>query len=159
MLRLRAQVLPPLDVVALRLIEDEGVAEVGDVAPDDDVVGGNSVGVEHVGDVVGQVEVAGIIHHVLGQPLQHGGIWQRKLLNKVVREDGLVDITDVAVWLRDVIVIVGPGEPAASDEPVEVVVYGPLPAEVGALFAEAEGEDVNLSMTPCEQGRQVRTQE
>lgn len=60
MLRLRAQVLLPLDVVALRLIEDEGVAEVGDVAPDDDVVGGNPVGVEHVGDVVGRVEVAGI---------------------------------------------------------------------------------------------------
>ena len=60
MLRLRAQVLLPLDVVALRLIEDEGVAEVGDVAPDDDVVGGNPVGVEDVCDVVGRVEVAGI---------------------------------------------------------------------------------------------------
>lgn len=159
MLRLRVQVLLPFDVVALRLIEDEGVAEVRDIAPDGDVVGGNPVGVEDVGDVVGRVEVAGIVHHVLGQPLQRGGVGQRELLDEVAREDGLIDIADVAVRLRDVIVIVGPGELAGSDEPVEVVVDGPLPAEVGALFAEAEGEDVNLSMTPCEQGRQVRTQE
>ena len=150
MLRLRAQVLLPLDVVALRLIEDEGVAEVGDVAPDGDVVGGNPVGVEHVGDVVGRVEVAGIVHHVLGQPLQHGGVGQRELLDEVAREDGLIDVADVAVRLRDIIVIVGPGEPAAPDEPVEVVVDGPLLAEVGAVFAEAEGEDVYLPVAPRE---------
>ena len=66
--------LLPLDVVALRLIEDEGVAEVGDVASDGDVVGGNPVGVEDVDDVVGRVEVAGIVHHVLGQSLQHSGV-------------------------------------------------------------------------------------
>jgi hypothetical protein len=67
MLRPRAQALLPLDVVALRLIEDEGVAEIGDVAPDGDVVGGNPVSVGHIGDVVGRIEVAGIVHHVLGQ--------------------------------------------------------------------------------------------
>ena len=127
MLRPRAQALLPLDVVAFRLIEDEGIAEVGDIAPDSDVVGGNPVGVEHIGDVVGRVEVAGIVHHVLGQTLQHGRIRQRNLLNKVAREDGLVDVADVAVRLRDVIVIVGPSEPAAPDEPVEVVIDGPLP--------------------------------
>lgn len=127
MLRLRAQALLPLDVVALRLIEDEGVAEVGDIAPNVDAVGGNPVGVEDVSNVVGRVEVAGIVHHVLGQPLQHGRIRQRELLNKVAREDGLVDVADVAVRLRDVIVIVGPSEPAAPDEPVEVVIDGPLP--------------------------------
>ena len=159
MLRLGAQVLLPLDVVALRLIEDEGIAEVGDVAPDGDVVGGNPVGIEHVGDVVGRVEVAGIVHHVLGQPLQHGGVGQRELLDEVAREDGLIDIADVAVRLRDVIVIVGPGEPAAPDEPVEVVIDDPLLAEVGAVFAEAEREDVNLPVAPREQGRQVRAQE
>lgn len=60
MLRPRAQVPPPLDVVAPRLIEDEGVAEVGEVAPDGDVVGGDPVGVEDVGDAVGRVEIAGI---------------------------------------------------------------------------------------------------
>ena len=149
MLRLRAQVLLPFDVVALRLIEDEGVAEVGDVAPNGDVVGGNPVGVEHVGDIVGRVEVAGIVHHVLGQPLQHGGVGQRELLDEVAREDGLVDVADVAVRLRDVIVIVGPGESAAPDEPVEA----------GAVFAEAERKDVNLPVASREQGRQVRTQE
>ena len=159
MLRLRAQVLLPLDVVAPRLIEDEGVAGVGEVAPDGDVVGGNPVGVEHVSDVVGRVEVAGVVHHVLGQPLQHGGVGQRERLDEVAREDGLVDVADVAVRLRDVIVVVGPGEPAAPDEPVEVVVDGPLPAEVGAVFAEAEGEDVDLPVAPREQGRQVRAQE
>ena len=127
MLRLRAQVLLPLDVVAPRLIEDEGVAEVGDIAPNVDAVDGNPVGVEDVGNVVGRAEVAGIVHHVLGQPLQHGRIRKRELLNKVTREDGLVDVADVAVRLRDVIVIVGPSEPAAPDEPVEVVIDGPLP--------------------------------
>lgn len=127
MLRLRAQVLLPLDVVALRLIEDEGVAEIGDVAPDGDVVGGNPVSVEDVGDVVGRVEVAGIVHHVLSQPLQHGRVGQRELLNEIAREDGLVDVAYVAVRLRDLIVIVGPSEPAAPDEPVEVVIDGPLP--------------------------------
>lgn len=91
MLRLRAQVLLPLDVVALRLIEDE-------------------------------------------------------------------DVADVVVRLRDVIVIVGPGEPAAPDEPVEIVADGPLLAEVGTVFDEAEGEDVYLPVAPCEQGRQVRAQ-
>lgn len=74
MLRLRAQALLPLDVLALRLIEGESVAEVRDIAPDGDVVGGNPVSAEDVGDVVGRVEVAGIVHHVLGQPLQHGGV-------------------------------------------------------------------------------------
>lgn len=49
--------LLPLDVVALRLIEDEGVAEVGDVASDGDVVGGNPVGVEDVDDVVGELRL------------------------------------------------------------------------------------------------------
>lgn len=127
MLRLRAQALLPLDAVALRLIEDEGVAEVGDIAPNVDAVDGNPVGVEDVGNVVGRAEVAGIVHHVLGQPLQHGRIRKRELLNKVTREDGLVDVADVAVRLRDVIVIVGPSEPAAPDEPVEVVIDGPLP--------------------------------
>ena len=127
MLRPRAQALLPLDVVALRLIEDEGVAEVGDIAPNVDAVGGNPVGVEDVSNVVGRAEVAGIVHHVLGQPLQHGRIRQRELLNKGAREDGLVDVADVAVRLRDVIVIVGPSEPAAPDEPVEVVIDGPLP--------------------------------
>ena len=156
MLRLRAQVLLPLDVAAPRLIEDEGVAEAGDVAPDGDVVGGNPVGVEYVGDVVGRAEVAGIVHHALGQPLQHGGVGQRELLDEVAREDGLIDVADVAVRLRDVIVIAGPGEP---DEPVEVVVDGPLPAEVGTVFAEAEREDVNLPVAPREQGRQIRAQE
>lgn len=63
------------------------------------------------------------------------------------------------VRLRDVIVIVGPGEPAAPDESVEVVVDGPLLVKVEAIFAEAEGEDVYLPVAPCEQGRQVRTQE
>ena len=57
MLRLRAQVLLPLDVVAFRLIEDEGVAEVGDIAPNVDAVGGNPVGVEDVSNVVGRIEV------------------------------------------------------------------------------------------------------
>ena len=135
---------PPY-VVAPRLVEDEGVAEVGEVAADGDVVGGNPVGVEDVGDVVGRVEVAGVVHHVLGQPLQHGGVGQRGLLDEVAREDGLVDVADVAVRLRDVIVIVGPDEPAAPDEPVEVVVDGPLPAEVGAVFAEAKIRSLAVS--------------
>lgn len=122
---------------------------MGDIAPDGNMVGGDPVGVEDAGDVVGQVEVAGIVHHVLGQPLQRGGVRQRELLDEVAREDGLVDVADVAVRLRDVIVIVGPGESAATDEPIEVVVDGPLLAEVGAVFAEAEGEDVNLPVAPC----------
>lgn len=66
-----SNVLLPLDVVALRLIKDEGVAEVRDITSDGDVVGGNPVDIEDVGDVVGRVEVAGIVHHVIGQPLQH----------------------------------------------------------------------------------------
>lgn len=127
MLRLRAQVLLPPNVVAFCLIEDEGVAEIGDVAPDGVVVGGNPVSVGHIGDVVGRIEVAGIVHHVLSQPLQHGRVGQRELLNEVAREDGLVDVAYVAVRLRDLIVIVGPSEPAAPDEPVEVVIDGPLP--------------------------------
>lgn len=60
MLRLRAQAPLPLDVVAFCLIEGEGVAEAGDAAPNGDVVGGNPVGIEDVGDVVGRAEVAGI---------------------------------------------------------------------------------------------------
>lgn len=55
---------------------------------------------------------------------------------------------NAAVRLRDATVIVGPGEPAVPDEPVEVVVDGPLPAEVGAVFAEAEEEDVDLPVAP-----------
>lgn len=43
-----------------RSLPSEGVAEVGDVAPNGDVVGGNPVGIEDIGDVVGRVEVAGI---------------------------------------------------------------------------------------------------
>ena len=100
---------------------------MGDVAPDGDVVGGDPVGIEDAGDAVGRVEVAGVAHHVLGQPPQHGGVGQREPLDEVAREDGLVDVADVAVRLRDVIVIVGPGEPAAPDEPVEFVVDGPCP--------------------------------
>lgn len=57
MLRLRAQALLPLDVVALRLIEDEGVAEIGDVAPDGDVVGGNPVGVETLAMLLGELRL------------------------------------------------------------------------------------------------------
>lgn len=60
MLRLRAQVPLPLDIVVFCLIEGEGVAEAGDAAPNGDVVGGNPVGIEDVGDVVGRAEVAGI---------------------------------------------------------------------------------------------------
>ena len=48
-------------------------------------------------------------------------------MNEIAREDGPLDVADVAVRLRDVIVFVGPGEPAAPDEPVEVVVDGPCP--------------------------------
>ena len=59
----------------------------------------------------------------------------------------LVDVADVAVRLRDVIVIVGSGKPAAPDEP-EVIVDAPLLAEVGAVFAEVEGEDVYLPVAP-----------
>ena len=127
MLRPRAQAPPPLDVVAPRLVEDEGVAEVGEVAPDGDVVGGNPVGVEDVCDAVGRVEVAGVVHHVLGQPLQHGGAGQREPLDEVAREDGPVDVADVAVRLRDVIVVAGPGEPARLTNPSKSSSTAPCP--------------------------------
>ena len=66
-------------------------------------------------------------------------------MNEIAREDGPLDVADVAVRLRDVIVIVGPGEPAAPDEPVEAVVDGPLLAEVGAVFAEAKIRSLAVS--------------
>ena len=86
-------------------------------------------------------------------------VGQRELLHEVAREDGLVHVADVAVGFREVGVIVRARKPPAPYEVVEDVVDGTLPAEVSAVLAEPEGQDVHLPVASREQGGQVRAQQ